>query len=56
MKNSRIEHAHNEAKIYRDYYRPSINPLRFLRSILTVLISGNSATAHHYVPGRKRGF
>lgn len=55
MKNRKIEHACNEAKIYRDYYRPSFNPIRFLRSILGVLITGNGIAAHNYVPGKKRG-
>lgn len=56
MKNRRIEHSFNEARIYKDYYRPSLNPIRLLRSVLGVLISGNSIAAHNYIPGKKRGF
>lgn len=55
MKNRQITHAYNEAKIYKDYYRPSFNPLRLLRSVLAVLITGNGATAQQHVPGKKKG-
>ncbi|SHF87975.1 hypothetical protein SAMN05444008_11392 [Cnuella takakiae] len=55
MKNRQITHAYNEAKIYKDYYRPSFNPLRLLRSVLTVLLTGNGATAQQHIPGKKKG-
>ncbi|MEQ1675471.1 MAG: hypothetical protein ABL876_02145 [Chitinophagaceae bacterium] len=49
MKNRNLTHSHEEAKIYRHYYKSSVNPFRLLKSILTVLISGNSAVAStHY--------
>lgn len=56
MKNrQRITHSHQEVLIYRDYYRPSFNLLRFFRSIFGVLIFGSSSVANHYAPlERKR--
>ncbi|MEO7924331.1 MAG: hypothetical protein ABIR30_11695 [Chitinophagaceae bacterium] len=49
MKNRNLVHSHQQAKIYRHYYRSSINPLRLLKSVLAVLISGSPAAAStHY--------
>jgi len=56
MKNRNIVHAHQESEIYKAHYRPSVNPLRFMKSILCVLIHGSSATAtaRSYVPVKKK--
>lgn len=54
MKNKSIVHTHEEAKIYRNNYEPSLNIFRFLRSVLTVLLSGSSSAAHGYNYNRKR--
>jgi hypothetical protein len=49
MKNRNLTHSHQAAKIYRQYYKSSVNPFRLLKSILTVFISGNAAAAStHY--------
>lgn len=48
MKNRKIIHTHEEARIYEQYYKPSLNVFRFVRSILSVLISGSSAAAQGY--------
>jgi hypothetical protein len=45
MKNSRINHSHEEAKIYSRYYKPSLNIFRLLKSVLAVVISGSSPAA-----------
>lgn len=45
MKNKHIAHAHEEAKIYHNYYKPSFNILRLLKSVLSVFISGSSPAA-----------
>jgi len=45
MKNKSIVHSHEEAKIYRNYYKPSFNLMRLLKSILSVVISGSSPAA-----------
>jgi hypothetical protein len=42
MKNKRIVHAHEEAKIYHDYYKPSFNIFRLIKAVLSVFISGTS--------------
>ena len=54
MKNKNIVHAHQEAEIYKDYYKPSLNLWRFTKSILVVLIFGTSTVANNYVPAKKR--
>jgi len=45
MKNKNIVHSHEEAKIYRSYYKPSFNLFRFFKSVLSVFISGSSPAA-----------
>ena len=45
MKNRSIVHRHEEAKIYRNYYKPSLNLIRLFKSILAVIISGSSPAA-----------
>jgi hypothetical protein len=45
MKNKSIVHSHEEAKIYRGYYKPSFNILFLLKSVLSVVISGSSPAA-----------
>ena len=45
MKNKHIVHAHEEAKIYHDYYKPSFNFIRLFKSVLAVFISGSSPAA-----------
>jgi hypothetical protein len=45
MKNSRINHSHEEAKIYQRFYKPSFNLLRLFKSVLAVAISGSSPAA-----------
>jgi hypothetical protein len=54
MKNRTIVQAREEVAIYKAYYRPSMNLWRFVKSILGVLIFGNSNVARSYVPARKR--
>lgn len=49
MKNKHIVHAHEEAKIYHDYYKPSFNILRLFKSVLAVFISGSSPAAGNVV-------
>ena len=46
MKRRKITYALEEARIYHQHYRPSLNFLRFLRSLLAVVISGSSAAKH----------
>lgn len=49
MKNRNLVHAHQQAKIYRHYYKSSVNPFRLLKSILAVFISGSPVAAStHY--------
>jgi hypothetical protein len=45
MKNKNITHSHEEAKIYRSYYKPSLNIFRLLKSVLSVVVSGSSPAA-----------
>lgn len=48
MKNRRLTHHYEEAKIYRHYYKPSFNLLRLFKSVLSVFISGSPAAATSY--------
>ncbi len=48
MKNRHLIHHYEATKIYSDYYKPSFNLFRLLKSVLSVLISGSSPAAGHY--------
>ncbi len=48
MKNRNLTHSHEAAKIYRHYYKSTINPFRLLKSVLAVIISGSGGTAKAY--------
>jgi hypothetical protein len=54
MKNRNIVHAREEAKIYGAYYKPSLNVLRFAKSIFSVFLYGSSTAAPSYVANKKR--
>lgn len=54
MKNRNTVHAREAVKIYEGHYKPSFNLFRFTKSILGVLISGNSPVAHSYIPAKRR--
>jgi hypothetical protein len=45
MKNKNIIHSHEEARIYRQYYKPSLNIFRLFKSVLSVFVSGSSPAA-----------
>ncbi len=48
MKNRNLVHSHEASRIYRHHYKTSLNPLRLLKSVLTVFISGNGTAASTY--------
>ena len=48
MKKKTLTHHYESAKIYRHYYKPSLNFIRLLKSVLSVFISGSSAAASTY--------
>ena len=48
MKKRRIVHAHQQAKIYHHYYKPSLNFFHLLKSVLSIFISGSSPAATPY--------
>ena len=45
MKNKDLVHYHESARIYRNYYKPSFNVVRLLKSVLAVFISGANPVA-----------
>lgn len=53
MKNRDIEHAYQQAKIYEEHYRPSLNLIRSFKSIFGVLLFGSSTVVHSYIPKKK---
>lgn len=55
-KRRRIEHHRQEAQIYKQYYKPSFNVVRFFKSILGVIIFGSTTVAHSYAPVDKKRF
>jgi len=48
MKNRVIVHGHEEARIYKKNYKPSLNFFRLLRAVLGVAITGQGLAAHKY--------
>ncbi len=54
MRNRHISHAHEQTKIYGHHYKPSFNLFRLTKSILGVLIFGQTMVAQGYVPLKKR--
>jgi len=48
MNKRNLTHHYEAAKIYRHYYKPSLNFIRLLKSVLSVFISGSSAAATTY--------
>ncbi|MBA2499104.1 MAG: hypothetical protein H0V30_05205 [Chitinophagaceae bacterium] len=46
MKRRKITFALEEARIYHNQYRPSLNFFLFLRSLLAVIFSGSAAARH----------
>lgn len=54
MRNRHIAHAHEQVKIYEHYYKPSFNLVRFTKSILGVLLFGQTTVAQNYMPLKKR--
>jgi hypothetical protein len=52
MKNKNSSH-HEEAKIYRDYYKPHHQYFRLVKSVLSVFISARLLQQHGYDHNRK---
>jgi hypothetical protein len=48
MKNKNIVHARQEVRIYSAYYKPSLNPWRFIKSILGLLFFGSCTVPNSY--------
>ena len=48
MKNKFISFAREEARIYKNYYRPSFNIFRFFNAIFGILISGSTHVSHEH--------
>lgn len=54
MKNRRIVHAREQAEIYKAYYKPSFNLLRFAKTIIGILFFGSTSVAQSHVPIKKK--
>jgi hypothetical protein len=52
MKNRNLVYSHEQAKIYRHHYKPSLNIFRLVKSVLAIFITGSSPAAHTF-PRRK---
>ncbi len=53
MKNRNIVHAREEARIYGDQYKPSLNVFRFAKSILCVFLHGSSVATPSYAAKKR---
>lgn len=54
MKNKGITHAHETARIYKQYYQPSLNPLRLFKSVVSVFISGSGPASQQDYSRKRR--
>lgn len=54
MKNKAVSKVHHEVKVYEAYYKPSMNPLHFVKSILGVLLFGRATVAPSLASLKKR--
>ena len=52
MKNRSLVFAREEARIYKNHYRPSLNIFRFVKTILLVIFSGSTNVTHTKEYGR----
>ncbi len=43
-----------KAKLYKNYYRPSFNIYRFIKSLLSVIVAGQSPLESSYYYHKKR--
>ncbi|MBS1622370.1 MAG: hypothetical protein JST10_00580 [Bacteroidetes bacterium] len=48
MKRKYIVHANEQARMYHQYYKPSLNVFRLLKSVLAIFLSGSSPVAGGY--------
>ena len=54
MKKNNMYYDTHKAKIYKDIYRPSPSPTRFLRTLLSVILLGQSPVgSSSYMPPKK---
>jgi hypothetical protein len=54
MKNNHLQYEARKARIYKEIYRPSTSPFRFLGSLLSIILQGQSRIGHSEVYGRRR--
>jgi hypothetical protein len=47
MKKNHMQFDVRKAKIYKDIYRPSPNPSRFLSTLLNIILHGQSQVGSH---------
>ena len=55
MENKRMNYDVNQARIYKDAYRPSSNLTHFIKALCSIiLIGGSPITTQNYYPKNKR--
>lgn len=55
MKKEQWQYEVRKARIYKAIYRPSSNPSRFLTTLLSVILQGQSPVGGSYSERRRRG-
>ena len=54
MKNREIVRARESAKINEAFYKPSANPIRFLKGIAIAVLYGSAPMSHSYVSKKRK--
>ncbi|HEV9036654.1 MAG TPA: hypothetical protein VGQ51_08540 [Puia sp.] len=55
MKKEQLKHAVRKTRIYKGIYRPSSNLSRFLTTLLSILLQGQSPAGGSFTDRRRRG-
>jgi hypothetical protein len=55
MKKEQLQYEVRKTRIYKNIYRPSSNPSRFLSTLLSILLNGQSPAGGSFLEKRRRG-
>jgi len=55
MKNEQLQYEVRKTRIYKGIYRPSSNPTRFLTTLLSIILRGQSQVGGSYFERGRRG-
>ncbi|HXB94839.1 MAG TPA: hypothetical protein VNU70_06765 [Puia sp.] len=55
MKKEQLQYEVRKTRIYKGIYRPSSNPSRFLGTLLSIILQGQSQVGGSYMLRRRKG-